>query len=619
MLRRSHSAVQGLEIQLEGNAGSNDDIVLLSGPPLEASAHHFFGKIVLSTLEQSYVRRVSIKLVGNLRLRWADNPGTKHLPVKYEKELYSQEFSDFQLPGKPVQSPPMSQRATPVASLTNLASYFGGHKHKSLGSSTKLSSLSREPSPKMSRQSSTTSLINLAGPYIGSNGIGPRSSSHVHLSSLNNASQNGNNGSNSGSGSGGSGLGSAGSSPGASSESAAGNNGKMHVVPLGIHEFPFDLVIPGDINESIEGNDYGQLTYSLVTTVDRGSHKSKLSAHRHIRIVRTVGVDNYDLAHTVSIENTWPKKVDYRIDIPCRAIALGTQLQVNFALVPLDKGLKLGRIKGEIVEYSTLSSPLSPTREEQKVVHQQIFDVPENFDQYADEWAFSHLADIPRSLSRCTQDAFVEPYVKINHKFRCFVSLINRDGHTSELRASLPITIFISPHIYILASDDPNPTTGGSGSSHKLGKLPHHHSGSTEHPVFNVQRRERNGMTTPDKDASAPPVYSNHVYDRLYSAVPTPSESPIQSGAATPRYSPSRPNSPPHSLANLDPSQQAQLNAGLRALALSRQNSYQSMPPLNRTNSSSINLRALSRVPSYEEALNEGAATDAAPNYPDGD
>lgn len=601
MLRRSHSAVQSLEIQLEGNTGSNDDIVLLSGPPLEASANHFYGKIVLSTLDQSLVRRISIKLVGTLRLRWADNPGTKQLPVKYEKELYSQEFSDFELPGKLVQSPPASQRQTPVTSLTNLASYFGAHKHKSLKSSTNLSSLNRDPSPKMSRQSSTTSLINLAGPYIGSNGIGPRSSSHVHLANLQN--QSGSNGS--------------GTSSGSSAGSTAGTNGAVHSVPPGIHEFPFDLVIPGDISESIEGNKFGQLTYALVTTVDRGPHKSKLSAKKHIRIVRTVGVDNYDVAHTVSIENTWPKKVEYRIDIPCRAVALGTQLLVNFAMVPLDKGLKLGRIKGEIVEYSALSSPLSPAREEEKVVHQQIFDVPENFDQFADEWEFSHMADIPRSLSRCTQDAFVEPYVKINHKFRCFVSLINRDGHTSELRASLPITIYISPHIYILASDDPNSTTVGSGTSHKIGK--HHHHESVEHPVFNVERRERPGMTTPDKDVSAPPIYSNHVYDRLYSAVPTPSESPIQSGAATPRYSPSRPNSPPQNLANLDQSQLAQLNAGLRALALSRQNSYQSMPPLNRSNSSNINVQALSRVPSYEQALNEGAATEAAPTYPDDD
>lgn len=565
MLRRSQSSVQKFEIQLHGNCGRDDNIVLLSGPPLEASACPLTGQLALTALDTTTIKKISIKLVGTLKLRWADASAAKatsNPPERFQKQLYTQEFSGFDIPGKLVSSNQGSQKVTPVGSLTNLASYFSGHRHKSGAGPS-----SRDPSPLTSRVGSTTNLA-----ALGSGSPGSTNSA-------------------------------------ANSVSTSGGN-KMHQLPAGTHFFPFELPVPGDIGESIEGNRNAQLTYWLVATIERGTLQHDLVAKKHVRIVRTVGVDSYDIAHTVTIENTWPKKIEYKITVPCKAVPIGSQLEVQFAMIPMDKGLKLGKIRADIVEYVSLSSPTHAAREEQHVVAQQSFEVAPNFDHFADQWELIKFMDVPQSLSRCTQDVMVQPYTKINHKFRCFISLINQDGHTSELRASLPITLYISPNIYVSSNAD-------SVSSKRTQT-----ASQQEVPIFNVERQPRTGQVTPSGaspmgESTVPPVYSHHVYDRLYSTLATPAESPSRSGATSPRNGISRPTSPV-SLADLDPSQQAQLVAGLRSLALSRQNSNQrAPPPLSRSNSSQVDVAALSRVPSYDQALNERAAEDTAPEYTD--
>lgn len=601
MLRRSHSTVQQFGIELHGNSGRNDDIVLLTGAPVEAGASHLFGQLVLNTLDATTVRKISIKLIGTMHLRWPDQPQPKGaaLPVRYEKQLYSQEITDFDIPGKAVVNAKPPPKPT-GGSLTSLTSYF---KHGK--SNENLASLMPMSQPGSPSHSPGTSPSNGRSPIVS------RTASSVNFQDL---------------------LNSPGSPPRPESRTDARADGArkdtMHQLPPGNYRFPFEVYIPGELTESVEGNRYAQLSYWLVATVDRGFMKQQLTAKKHVRIVRTVGVDSYYVAHTVSIENTWPRKIEYKISIPSRAAAFGSQLELLFAMVPLDKGLRLGRIRAEIVEYVTIATPIA-TREEENVVARQMFEVPENFDHMSDEWELQQLMDVPRSLSRATQDATIEHYVKINHKFRCFIALINRDGHTSELRASLPITLYISPNIYVTSQEDEEPKPSKhSGSTLSLASLPkhHHHHRPADAPMFNVSPpplgRSPSSLSIV-QDNSAPPTYSHHVYDRLYSTVATPAESPSQSGAATPARVGADSNN------GMDANQQAQLANRLRAIALSRQNSYLT-PHLSRTSSyqrqsqspvqlsragSAVDVAALSRVPSYDEAINEQAAPDAVPEY----
>jgi hypothetical protein len=113
---------------------------------------------------------------------------------------------------------------------------------------------------------------------------------------------------------------------------------------------------------------------------------------------------------------------------------------------------------------------------------------------------------LPKRLSKCLQDVDVHG-IKIRHKVKFNIALHNPDGHVSELRATLPVTIFISPNMP-LTSD---------------GRL--------------VDQTPLSTQST-DIVQHAPPLYGEHILDQLYadvdqSGMMTPAP---QSGMNTPFY-----------------------------------------------------------------------------------
>lgn len=589
MLRRTASSAPYFDVKLQNNTGRDQRIILVKGPAAEANPVAFNGEVLLSATDNLSVKKMKLVLVGELKLRWSDDmmkskyPGHQ-MPQKYEKKVWRQEYSNFELPEKVSRSNPGSRLGSPASSLTNLSSYFqsngagggagNGQRHLSphsamnhVRSSNSLTSLTshfsgphhhhnhREPQSQ-SRESSPEPVVAGADSSTGRSDHSPRRS----MSSSANAERS--------------------RSPSAQPQLVNGN-----------YVFPFEIVVPGDIPESIEGNPFVSLSYFVHATAERGGLRSNPTAKKHVRVIRTIGVDTYDFAQTVSIENRWPGKVEYKIFVPSKAVAMGSKLHVEFNLIPLDKGLRLGKIRTEIVEYVILVSPTSISQHhEERVVMKQSFMPPSRFrdDDTLDQWEFSQPVDIPGSLSRLTQDVLMEPYVRVTHKLKMNIALVNRDGHTSELRASLPIHVFISPRVPVSAIE----------------------------PELHV-RSEQSIFDAPSANVDAteaPPLYSERLYDRLYSEMPTPIESP---GSPISQSVPSTPGPSVNSLEDLDPHQRAQLNAGLRALALSQSMAQRAQRPNFSRNVSGIDVQALSRVPSYEHALHDQATTDTPPTYED--
>jgi hypothetical protein len=61
-------------------------------------------------------------------------------------------------------------------------------------------------------------------------------------------------------------------------------------------------------------------------------------------------------------------------------------------------------------------------------------------------WTLDKNLDLPRKLRQCVQD-LNHNGIKVRHKMKLTVALKNPDGHVSELRATLPLSIFISPNM----------------------------------------------------------------------------------------------------------------------------------------------------------------------------
>jgi hypothetical protein len=224
-----------------------------------------------------------------------------------------------------------------------------------------------------------------------------------------------------------------------------------------------------------------------------------------------------------SNEDTWTNKIKYHIYIPSRYYIFGTSIPVEFTLLPLRKGIQIGKIKMEILERVGLeTSKLNdqsvattlPDRVvssiEQPVPANSLGALTEESSGLADEsYHFKLTLPLTRSLNSFRQSVNTD-HVKIYHNLKIYVNIHNPDGHVSQLCLRNLVHIYISPNIPIGDDQSVNPSTA------QMQQLPH---------------EADNG------NLEAPPTYGAHFLDQLYDDI---DPSGFLSGVNTPMYGVSR-------------------------------------------------------------------------------
>ncbi|AGO12648.1 AaceriADR172Cp [[Ashbya] aceris (nom. inval.)] len=297
-----------------------------------------------------------------------------------------------------------------------------------------------------------------------------------------------------------------------------------HVLAEGNYEFPFSAVLPPTLTESVEGVSAASITYKLIATLERGKLNNDYICRKHIRVVRTMTPISVELSETVAVANTWPGKIDYSLSIPSRAVAIGTNIPLEMVLVPYVKGLKLGAVKASIVENLTFATPYGASKAEERVVSKIKLSDPlghlsEAEDSHVDDrWDVAMTIPVPPSLSKCCQDCTILNNIKVRHKVKLVISLVNPESHISELRATLPIQLFISPYV----------TVGVKSSARPSIQTPLEND--EEDMLFANAKAAEDDL---DPVSQPPPNYGSHIYDRLWSGIPI-RDTPVISPALTP-------------------------------------------------------------------------------------
>jgi hypothetical protein len=283
------------------------------------------------------------------------------------------------------------------------------------------------------------------------------------------------------------------------SPSGSSSATKGVTLPAGNYEWPFEYMLPGDTCESVEGLPEASVIYKLKATVTRGKLSYDLHAYKRLRIIRTLEASALEFHHAMSVDNIWPNKVEYSIVVPRKAVIFGTSIPLETRITPLLKGLDLGDISIKLVEihdlvlHNSLGQVFRQHRKEKEVTHWTIQTSRDDHwhnmieDTGQEGWVVNANLDLPRRLGKCVQDVNVRG-IKVRHKLKLTVALKNPDGHTSELRATLPVTIFISPN------------------------LPLDEEG-------NLVRQPQGAIAADSVNAIAPPVYGAHILDELYQDV----------------------------------------------------------------------------------------------------
>ncbi|CAG7920099.1 unnamed protein product [Penicillium olsonii] len=288
--------------------------------------------------------------------------------------------------------------------------------------------------------------------------------------------------------------------------------GKTEILPAGNYEYPFDVILEGSMPESVEGLTETWVMYRFKAEIGR-KYAKDIVARKPLRIIRTLDPSALELSHAMSVDNIWPNKIEYSISTPTKAIVFGTAIHVDFKLIPLLKGLRIGTITSQLIESHDLTlNPEDPDsiRNTYKITrtiltdeHEMDEDSFEIIDEAAEGYHCARVLDMPQTLTRCLQDTDTKG-IKVRHKLKFRIQLHNPDGHVSEvsisssvvsirltfkqLRATLPVSIFISPHLTI---DENNNLRG--------------------------QTPQTTRVAVDEFAHQAPPLYGEHTFDQLYS------------------------------------------------------------------------------------------------------
>ena len=123
-----------------------------------------------------------------------------------------------------------------------------------------------------------------------------------------------------------------------------------------------------------------------------------------------------------------------------KAVIFGSFISVDFKLVPLLKGLKIGKILTELVEKQelTINVPKCATKSHQmtRSIHRDEYRLPSDVEaediEGQEGFIFSRQIPVPQSLRRCVQTIDCLG-IKIRHSLNFNVQLHNPDGHVSEV------------------------------------------------------------------------------------------------------------------------------------------------------------------------------------------
>lgn len=121
----------------------------------------------------------------------------------------------------------------------------------------------------------------------------------------------------------------------------------------------------------------------------------------------------------------------------------GTILRVDFRLVPLLKGLRIGAISTQLVETHDLTlnpeatDSLRASNKFTRIIVNDNYEMdrdtmPEILNEEAEGYQFSRVLDLPKTLNKCLQDTDTCG-IKVRHKLKFRIQLHNPDEHISEV------------------------------------------------------------------------------------------------------------------------------------------------------------------------------------------
>ncbi|PIA18737.1 hypothetical protein COEREDRAFT_91110 [Coemansia reversa NRRL 1564] len=135
------------------------------------------------------------------------------------------------------------------------------------------------------------------------------------------------------------------------------NGKKVETWEAGRHVFPFSLVFPGSLPESIK-IPYANVNYQLKATLRRtGIMHNNISARRDVLVKRDLTMEGNFGTGAIDVENRWRGMMDFCITADADTFTPGDVMRARFVFQPLVKHMRLNKIGVMLKEYVRCHTP----------------------------------------------------------------------------------------------------------------------------------------------------------------------------------------------------------------------------------------------------------------------
>ncbi|KAJ2635932.1 hypothetical protein GGF40_003301 [Coemansia sp. RSA 1286] len=125
----------------------------------------------------------------------------------------------------------------------------------------------------------------------------------------------------------------------------------------GRHVFPFSLVFPGSLPESIT-LPYANVSYQLKATLRRTGIMPNISASWPVVVKRDLTVDGSFGTGAIDVENRWRDKLDFHITSDADTFTPGDRMRAKITFQPLVKHMRLTKVGVVLKEYVRCHRPM---------------------------------------------------------------------------------------------------------------------------------------------------------------------------------------------------------------------------------------------------------------------
>ncbi|KAJ2491288.1 hypothetical protein IWW37_002455 [Coemansia sp. RSA 2050] len=131
---------------------------------------------------------------------------------------------------------------------------------------------------------------------------------------------------------------------------------KVETWEAGCHKFPFSIVFPGNLPETLS-LPYANVSYQLKATLRRTGIMPNISAKRDITVKRDLSADGTFGTGAINVESRWREKLEFRIASDADTFTPGDLMHAKFTFQPLVKNIHLTKIGVVLKEYVRCHTP----------------------------------------------------------------------------------------------------------------------------------------------------------------------------------------------------------------------------------------------------------------------